>query len=94
MRVRPARLRSRALFWGAALLWLPAGVAITAAVRFGPLTVASGVWPTMSPMAFAPLVAAAPCGLPLWVAAFWLGRRRRAGGRAAPPPLDERDRAP
>ena len=143
----PVRPRSRALFWGVALLWLPAGVVLSAAIRFGSFVVASGMWPTMSLTAFAPLFVAAPCGLPLalacrrlgrleyrrtawvagvalgaatvaasplaglfgllgiavvavllslplWVAALWLGRKRRAGNRTGPPPLDERDRAP
>ena len=32
--------------------------------------------------------------LPVWVAALWLGRRARAGGRVARSPLDGPDRRP
>ena len=139
---RPALLRSRALFYAAALLWLPAGVVATAAVRFGPSALAA-----MAPTAWLALIVAALCGLPLalacrrlgrlgyrraawiagtvlgaatvaaslpaglfgppgiavvalllslpvWVAALWLGRRARAGGRVARSPLDGPDRRP
>ena len=144
---RVSRLRSRALFYVAALLWLPAGVVATAAVRFGPSEVAAGEWPTALLMAASSLIVLVPCGLPLalacrrlgrlgfvraawivgvvlgaatvaaslpaglfgppgiaivalllslpvWVAALWLGRRARAGGRVARSPLDGRDRRP
>ena len=144
---RPSRLRSRALFYVAALLWLPAGVVATAAVRLGPSGMAAGEWPTALLMASSSLIVLVPCSLPLalacrrlgrlgyacaawiagvvlgaatvaaslpaglfgppgiaivalllslpvWVAALWLGRRARAGGRVARSPLDGRDRRP
>ena len=70
-------------FWPLALLWLPAGIAAQAAVRFGPDAVAVGtLGPWLAAMAvegasLAPFVA---CGLPLA-----LGCRRlwRLGYRAS-----------
>ena len=71
---RPSHLRSRALFYAAALLWLPAGVVATAVVRFGPTAVAPGEWPTAIAMAASSLIVAAVCGLPLAFACRRLGR--------------------
>ncbi len=68
-------------FWLLALLWLPAGLILQAAVRFGgvaePLT-----WSSLL-MAAGSLVPVAPCGLPLALACRWLwrlGHRRAAWG--------------
>ena len=47
-------------FWPMALLWLPAGVAAQAAVRFGP-----DIWSAAALMANASLAVLVPCGLPL-----------------------------
>ena len=54
-------------FWLLALLWLPAGVMATAAVRFGPGTgsVPPGMWVMAMLMSGGGLVFVAPCGLPL-----------------------------
>ena len=55
-------------FWPLALLWLPAGLVATAAVRFGPehgLPEAGGMVPAMLLMTAGSLVLVAPCGLPL-----------------------------
>ena len=71
---RPSRLRSRALFYVAALLWLPAGVVATAAVRLGPSGMAAGEWPTALLMASSSLIVLVPCGLPLGLACRRLGR--------------------
>ena len=81
---RRARVRSRVLFYGAALLWLPAGVAATAALRFGPSSAAAEDWPTAALTASVSLIVAAPCGLPLAL----------AGAHAGRPPLDGPDRRP
>ena len=72
-------------FWALAVLWLPAGVAAQAAIRFG----AEGGAP-WSPdrgaellMAAGSLALVAPCGLPLALGCrrLWrLGHRRRAWG--------------
>ena len=71
-------------FWPLALLWLPAGIAAQAAVRFGPDVVAAGTpgpWlaaMAMEGLSLAPLV---PCGLPLALGCrrLWrLGYRRAA----------------
>ena len=71
-------------FWPLALLWLPAGIVVQAAVRFGPDAVAAGtLGPWLAAMAMeglslAPLV---PCGLPLALGCrrIWrLGYRRAA----------------
>ena len=144
---RPPHRRSQASFYAAALLWLPAGVVASAAVRFGPGSAAPGEWPTAIAMAASSLIVAAVCGLPLalacrrlgrlghprpawiagivlgiatvaavlpagllgppgiaivavalslpvWIAAFWLGRRARAKAGEEGPPLDEPDRRP
>ena len=75
-RERMARLGFRLL----ALLWLPAGVAVQAAVRFGPSAVDSaGSGEALA--AAGPLAVAAPCGLPLALGCrrLWrLGFRRAA----------------
>ena len=71
---RPPHLRSRALFYAAALLWLPVGVVATAVVRFGPTAVVPGEWPTAIAMAASSLIVAAVCGLPLAFACRRLGR--------------------
>ncbi len=68
-------------FWLLALLWLPAGLVLQAAVRFGGL-----VEPIMLPtllMAAGSLVFVAPCGLPLALGCrrLWrLGYPRAAWG--------------
>ena len=78
------RSTDRRGFWVLALLWLPAGVAATAAVRFGPqhgLPEAFGMWVTMVVMSAGSLVFVAPCGLPLALGCrrLWrLGYRRGA----------------
>ena len=66
-------------FWALSLLWLPAGVAVTAAVRFAP-EVEPAMWLSMMLMSAGSLVPVAPCGL--WLA---LGCRRlwRLGYRRA-----------
>ena len=142
---RSPHRRAQASFYAAALLWLPAGLVASAAIRFGPGSAAPGEWPTAIAMAASSLIVAAVCGLPLalacrrlgrlghrrpawiagvilgvatvaavlpagllgppgiaivavvlslpvWIAAFWLGRRARARTGDDPPPLDERDR--
>ena len=65
-------------FWTLALLWLPAGLAATAAVRFAPQPAAPASWladlPAMTP-SLAPIM---PCGLPL---AFGCRRLWRLGYR-------------
>ncbi len=71
-------------FWALALLWLPAGVAATAALRFWPETGSPGAADMrlpMLPMLAGSLVLVAPCGLPLALACrrVWrLGYRRGA----------------
>ncbi|MCY3702749.1 MAG: hypothetical protein OXG16_08720 [Rhodospirillales bacterium] len=58
-------------FWVLGLLWLPAGIMATAAVRFppepGPST-EPAMWITVVVMSMQSLVFAAPCGLPLALA--------------------------
>ena len=71
---RPRPPRSRALFWAAALLWLPAGVVASAAIRFGPSAVSPGELLTAMAMASSSLVVASVCGLPLALACRRLGR--------------------
>ena len=72
-------------FWPLALLWLPAGLAATTAVRFGSahgLPEAGGMVPAMLLMTAGSLVLVAPCGLPLALGCrrVWrLGYRRGAG---------------
>ena len=54
-------------FWPVALLWLPAGVAVQAAVRFGPAVGTPSdpqLWPAVLTAAGS-LLLVAPCGLPL-----------------------------
>ena len=74
----------RRSFWLLALLWLPAGVVASAAVRFGADTGPAsepGMWLAMVPMLAGSLVPVAPCGLPLALGCrrLWrLGRRRTA----------------
>ena len=71
-------------FWPLALLWLPAGVMASAAVRFIPDATASpgpGMWPLTLLMSAGSLVFVAPCGLPLALGCrrLWrLGYRRAA----------------
>ncbi|MDE0390472.1 MAG: hypothetical protein OXI57_00200 [Rhodospirillales bacterium] len=67
------RRRSRALFWAAALLWLPVGVVASAAIRFGS-DAAPGALVTAIAMGASSLVVAAVCGLPLALACRRLGR--------------------
>ncbi len=67
-------------FWLLALLWLPAGVVATAAVRFAP-EVEPRMWLWMALMWAGSLVPVAPCGLPLALGCrrLWrLGYRRAA----------------
>ena len=71
---RPRPAGSRALFWAAALLWLPAGVVASAAIRFGPSAVSPGDLLTAMAMASSSLVVASVCGLPLALACRRLGR--------------------
>ena len=66
-----------------ALLWLPAGVVLQAAVRFAPEAGGAtdpGLWLASAPMAVASLVMLAPCGLPLALGCrrLWRLRYRRA----------------
>ena len=70
----PSRPRSGLLFWAAALLWLPAGVVVSAAIRFGPSAVEPGALLTAMAMASSSLVVASVCGLPLALACRRLGR--------------------
>ena len=68
-------------FWPLALLWLPAGIAAQAAVRFGPDAVATGtLGPWLAAMAMEGLWLAllVPCGMPL---ALGCRRLRRLGYR-------------
>ena len=65
-------------FWPLALLWLPAGVAAQAAVRFPPNAGLPGdphFWPAALTAAGS-LVLVAPCGLPLALACRRLWRLR------------------
>ena len=71
---RSPRRRSQASFYAAALLWLPAGVLVSAAIRFGPTAVAPGEGATAALMAVPSLIVAAVCGLPLAWACRRLGR--------------------
>ena len=59
-------------FWPLALLWLPAGIVASAAIRFGP-PAEPGSWLTMFLMSAGSLAVVAPCGLPLALAcrALW-----------------------
>ena len=78
---RPPRRRSQAPFYAAALLWLPAGLLVSAAIRFGPTAMAPGEGATAALMAVPSLIVAAVCGLPLAWACRRLGRLGK--GRAA-----------
>ena len=76
-------------FWLLALLWLPAGVVTTAAVRFAPEAepeVEPRMWLSMLLMSTASLMAgllgpiviadyAMVLSLPVWIAWWWLARR-------------------
>lgn len=58
-------------FWVLGLLWLPAGIMATAAVRFPPEPGPSSepaMWITVAVMSLQSLVFVAPCGLPLALA--------------------------
>lgn len=71
-------------FWPLALLWLPAGFAFQAAMRFGPEGgpwAEPGIW---LPMAAQSLVVTAPFGLPLALGCrrLWRSGRRRAAWTA------------
>ncbi len=75
---------ARVGFWVLGLLWLPAGIMATAAVRFppeaGPMT-EPAMWITAAVMSVQSLVFVAPCGLPLALACrrVWrLGHARAA----------------
>ena len=74
---RSPRRRSQAAFYAAALLWLPAGLLLSAAIRFGPTAMAPGEGATAALMAVPSLIVAAVCGLPLALACRWLGRLGR-----------------
>lgn len=71
-------------FWALSLLWLPAGAAAMALVRFaadGGPAAEPGRWPGAASMMAGSLVALAPCGLPLALGCrrmWWLGYRRAA----------------
>ena len=70
-------------FWLLALLWLPAGVAAQAAVRFLPKAGGApepGMWAGSAIMAMSSLAVLAPCGLPLALGCrrLWRLRYRRA----------------
>ena len=66
-------------FWPLALLWLPGGVALQAAVRILPEAgAAPGMWAATSLMTMASLAVLALCGLPL---ALGCRRLRRLGYR-------------
>lgn len=143
---RPPQRRAQASFYAAALLWLPAGLVVSAAIRFGTASVAPDEG-AAALMALPSLIVAAVCGLPLalacrrlgrlghartawivgivlgvatvaaslpagllgppgiaivavvlslpvWIAAFWLGRRTGTNADAGSPPLDGQDRRP
>ena len=80
-RMQDRGLIGRRGFWPLALLWLPAGVAAQAAVRFAPGTGdAPGAWlPAL--MGAGSLLLVAPCGLPLALGCrrLWrLGYKRAA----------------
>ena len=61
-------------FWLLALLWLPAGVITTAALRFAPET-GPEMWAPMLLMSAGSLMPVAPCGLPLALGCRRLWRR-------------------
>ena len=66
-----SRFQFRRTFVPLALLWLPLGIAVTAAVR--------GMGLPVEPQAWLGLVMIAPCGLPLALACRWLWRLGHAG---------------
>ena len=80
------RARERWKFWLLALLWLPAGLVLQAAVRFGGEADgagAAGMWLMTMLMAISSLIFVAPCGLPLALGCrrLWrLGYPRAAWG--------------
>ena len=74
---RSPRRRSQASFYAVALLWLPAGVLVSAAIRFGPTSMAPEEGATAALMAVPSLIVAAVCGLPLAWACRRLGRLGR-----------------
>ena len=80
------RIPERWRFWLLALLWLPVGVAATAAVRFAPGAGAAEalMWLPMFLMLVASLVVVAPCGLPLALGCrrLWRQGYRRAAWAA------------
>ena len=58
-------------FWALGLLWLPAGILATAAVRFSPEPGSSTepvTWVTAAVMSVPSMLFVAPCGLPLALA--------------------------
>lgn len=65
-------------FWPLALLWLPAGIVASAAIRFGP-TAEPGSWLPMLAMSAGSLAVVAPCGLPLAFACRALWRQGYRG---------------
>ena len=70
-------------FWPLALLWLPAGVAAQAAVRFPPEAGGApepAMWAASAIMTISSLAVLAPCGLPLALGCrrLWRLRYRRA----------------
>ena len=67
---------ARTCFWALALLWLPAGIAGQAAIRF--LPEAGSMAPSMLPVMAGSLAPVALCGLPL---ALGCRRLRRLGYR-------------
>ena len=81
-----ARAGERWKFWLLALLWLPAGLVLQAAVRFGGEADgagAAGMWLMTMLMAISSLIFVAPCGLPLALGCrrLWrLGHPRAAWG--------------
>lgn len=71
-------------FWPLALLWLPAGFAVQAAIRFAPETASSAEPATWLPAALQSLVVTAPFGLPLALGCrrLWRSGRRRTAWAA------------
>lgn len=66
-------VNSSCAFWAGALLWLPAGVMLTALARFSGQPVEPMEW-TMLFAGLGSLVLVAPCGLPLAIACRQLHR--------------------
>ena len=74
-------------FWPLALIWLPAGVAAQAVVRFPPEAGGApepGMWAASAIMAMSSLALLTPCGLPLALGCrrLWRLRYRRAAWAA------------